>query len=171
MLFLRPLLEMWCSGAARQARDLESAMKGLYPPFSLNFKLRLYIPEIPDRTVLQTFSILEEEDLALNVACEEALRQLKVNIMGKIQLEVLEQTVLRRFQIPVSFDQPEVVYKEIVTELVMGYGHFEPLRHDASLGPGEEAFPLTAGAMWTGWKLITRIWCGLMSSKPFIREY
>lgn len=105
----------------------------------------IYPPEIPDRTVLQAFSILEEEDPALSVAWEDALRQLKVNIMGKIQLEVLEQTVLRRFHIPVSFDQPEVVYKETVAEPVTGYGHFEPLRHYA-----EAALQIEPGARGEG---------------------
>lgn len=93
----------------------------------------LYSPEIPDRTVLQILHILEEEDPALSVVWEEPLRQLKMNIMGKIQLEVLKQTIWNRFQISVSFGQPEVVYKETVAEPVMGYGHFEPLRHYAEV--------------------------------------
>lgn len=53
--------------------------------------------------------------------------------MGKIQLEVLEQAILSRFKIPVSFGRPEVVYMETVLESVMGYGHFEPLRHYAEV--------------------------------------
>lgn len=79
------------------------------------------------------------------MAWEEALRLLKINIMGKTQLEVLEQTVLRRFQMPVSFDQPEVVYKETVIEPVTGYRHFEPLRHYA-----EEALRIEPGAKGEG---------------------
>ena len=101
----------------------------------------LYSPEVPDRTILQIFHVLEEEEPALSVVWEESLRQLKVNIMGKIQLEVLEQVVSERFQIPVSFGQPEIIYMETVAEPVTGYGHFEPLRHYAEVAlriePGE----------------------------------
>lgn len=120
---------------------------------------------------------MEEEDLALSVAWEEALRQLKVNIIGKIQLEVLVQTVLRRFQIPVFFDQPKVVYKETVAEPIMGCGHFEPIRHDA-----EAALRIEPGARGEGISFDSRCHVNrlgidyknlvrLMSSKPFIREY
>ena len=93
----------------------------------------LYPPDIPHRTMLQVFHILEEEDPSLSVVWEEALQQLKINIMGKIQLEVLEQAILNRFKISVSFGRPEIVYMETVLEPVMGYGHFEPLRHYAEV--------------------------------------
>ena len=93
----------------------------------------LYPPDIPHRTMLQIFHILEEEDPSLSVVWEESLQQLKINIMGKIQLEVLEQAILKRFKISVSFGQPEVVYMETVLEAVTGYGHFEPLRHYAEV--------------------------------------
>ncbi|MDR1770943.1 MAG: TetM/TetW/TetO/TetS family tetracycline resistance ribosomal protection protein [Hungatella sp.] len=101
----------------------------------------LYPLEVPDRTILQMFYILEEEEPALSVVWEESLRQLKINIMGKIQLEVLEQVVLERFQVKVSFGQPEIIYMETIAEQVTGYGHFEPLRHYAEVAlriePGE----------------------------------
>lgn len=101
----------------------------------------LYPSEIPDRTILKVFYILEEEEPVLSVVWEESLGQLKVNIMGKIQLEVLEQVVLERFQIRVTFGQPEILYMETVADPVTGYGHFEPLRHYAEVAlriePGE----------------------------------
>lgn len=107
----------------------------------------LYSSEIPDRAILQMFHILEEEEPGLSVVWEESLRQLKVNIMGKIQLEVLEQVVLERFQTKISFGQPEIIYMETVKESVTGYGHFEPLRHYAEvalrLEPGERGKGIT----------------------------
>lgn len=109
---------------------LEPVISALRP--TLQAKV-LYPPDIPHRTMLQIFHILEEEDPSLSVVWEEALQQLKINIMGKIQLEVLEQAILSRFKIPVSFGRPEVVYMETVLESVMGYGHFEPLRHYAEV--------------------------------------
>ncbi len=107
----------------------------------------LYPPEIPHRRILQVFHILEEEEPALNVIWEESLGQLKVNIMGKIQLEVLEQIILERFEIRITFGQPEIIYQETVLEPVTGYGHFEPLRHYAEavlrIEPGERGKGIT----------------------------
>lgn len=121
---------------------LDPVIPALHPTLQARV---LYPPEIPDRTVLQMFFILEEEDPALSVVWEETLRQLKVNIMGKIQLEVLEQVILKRFQISVSFGQPEVVYMETVSEPVMGFGHFEPLRHYAEVALRIEPGPRGEG--------------------------
>lgn len=104
----------------------------------------LYPLEIPDRTVLQIFRILEEEDPSLKIAWDETLKQLRINIMGKIQLEVLQQVILNRFQISVSFEKPEVVYMETISKPVIGYGHFEPLRHYAEVVFRME--PLSRGA-------------------------
>ncbi len=101
----------------------------------------IYPPEVPDSTILQIFHVLQEEEPALGVTWEESLRQLKVNIMGKIQLEVLKQVILERFQISISFGKPEIIYMETIAEPVTGYGHFEPLRHYAEVAlriePGE----------------------------------
>lgn len=61
--------------------------------------------------------------------------------MGIIQLEVLERIVFERFGYRISFGEPEILYKETITEDVVGCGHFEPLKHYAEvhlrLEPGE----------------------------------
>lgn len=105
----------------------------------------LYPMEISDRAILEIFHILEEEDPSLRIAWDETLRQLRINIMGKIQLEVLQQIILNRFQISVSFEKPEVVYMETISEPVIGYGHFEPLRHYAEVALRMEPLPRGTG--------------------------
>lgn len=52
-----------------------------------------------------------------------------VNINGTVQLEVFPEIIKERFGIDVVFEKPEVIYKETIAEPVMGYGHYEPLRH------------------------------------------
>lgn len=102
----------------------------LYPALQARVQ---YPSDIPDQTISHIFHVLEEEDPSLRREWEESLHQLKVNVMGKIQLEVMEETILRRFQVPVTFGKPEVVYMETVKGTVKGYGHFEPLRHYAEV--------------------------------------
>lgn len=89
--------------------------------------------DVPAQTVLAAFRTLEEEDPSLAVQWEEELHQLTVRVMGKIQLEVLVETVAARFGIAVSFGAPEVLYRETITAPVIGCGHFEPLRHYAEV--------------------------------------
>lgn len=85
------------------------------------------------KDVLAKLKILEAEDPALNVAWNEALQELHVNIMGVIQLEVLKQIIKQRFYFDVEFGPCQVLYKETVTETAVGYGHFEPLKHYAEV--------------------------------------
>lgn len=93
----------------------------------------IYDSSVPDKTVLGYFQELAEEDPLLAVSWEEELRQITVRIMGPIQLEVLRELVLQRFGLSVSFGPCEVLYRETILEEVIGYGHFEPLRHYAEV--------------------------------------
>ena len=84
---------------------------------------------------------LEEEDPQLHIVWNERLRELHVQLMGEVQLEILQRQIRDRFKLEVSFGPGNVVYKETITAPVEGVGHFEPLRHYAEvhllLEPGE----------------------------------
>jgi ribosomal protection tetracycline resistance protein len=101
----------------------------------------IFETNVNKREALQFFKILDSEDPSLNVIWEEALQEVHIHVMGKIQLEVLELLVWDRFQLKVNFDEPEILYKETIETSVVGYGHFEPLGHYAEvhlkLEPGE----------------------------------
>lgn len=85
------------------------------------------------KEVLRYFRILENEDPALNVIWNEALQEIQVSIMGKIQLEVLKEVVHERFNLKVDFGPCEIMYKETIGNMAYGYGHFEPLKHYAEV--------------------------------------
>ena len=85
------------------------------------------------KDVLRFFRILESEDPALNVIWNEALQEIQVSIMGKIQLEVLKEVVDERFNLKVGFGSCEIMYKETIGNISYGYGHFEPLKHYAEV--------------------------------------
>lgn len=93
------------------------------------------------KEVLTNFRTLGAEDPSLSVFWNEYFQHIQIQVMGIIQLEVLEQVVLERFGHHVKFGEPEILYKETISLPVMGYGHFEPLRHYAEvhlkLEPGE----------------------------------
>ena len=84
---------------------------------------------------------LEEEDPQLHVDYHAAAQELRLQIMGPVQLEVLRQLMLERFGVSVDFGQGSILYRETISGSVEGMGHYEPLRHYAQvqllLEPGE----------------------------------
>ncbi|TWT03332.1 TetM/TetW/TetO/TetS family tetracycline resistance ribosomal protection protein [Planococcus sp. CPCC 101016] len=93
------------------------------------------------KEVLASFKILGAEDPSLSVFWDEYFQKIQIQVMGTIQLEVLAQVLPERFGQTVRFGKPEILYKETLEFPVIGYGHFEPLRHYAEvhlkLEPGE----------------------------------
>lgn len=88
---------------------------------------------------------LEEEDPQLHILWNERLQEVHVQLMGEVQLEVLQRQIRDRFGMAVSFSQGSVVYKETVLEPVEGVGHFEPLRHYAEVHLLMEPAPRGSG--------------------------
>lgn len=106
------------------------------------FTYRLRIPEnVTTHTVLEKMRILESEDPQLKVLWNERLNEIQVQLMGDIQLEVLQSVLAERFDIHAAFSKGNIIYKETIAETVEGVGHFEPLRHYAEvhllLKPGQ----------------------------------
>lgn len=84
---------------------------------------------------------LEEEEPELHVTWQEESREIHIQVMGQVQMEILKSTLADRFGIEAEFDAGSIVYKETLAEPVVGIGHFEPLRHYAEvhllMEPGE----------------------------------
>lgn len=93
---------------------------------------------------------LGDEDPQLHVSWSPHLQEIHVQIMGEVQLEILQQLLKERYQLDVSFDQGNILYKETVTTPVEGVGHFEPLRHYAEthllIEPGQRGSGITINA-------------------------
>lgn len=84
---------------------------------------------------------LEEEEPQLHLVWNEALREIHLQLMGTVQMEVLQRLIGERFGLAVTFGPGNIVYRETIARPVVGVGHFEPLRHYAEvhllLEPGE----------------------------------
>ncbi len=77
--------------------------------------------------------LLEEEDPKLQVVWNEFLKEIHIQVMGAVQIEILKTVISERFGISVEFGAGNIVYKETITDTVEGVGHFEPLRHYAEV--------------------------------------
>lgn len=88
---------------------------------------------------------LEDEDPLLHVVWQSHLEEVHLQLMGAVQLEVIQQMMHDRFGLDVSFGPGGILYKETITHPVEGVGHFEPLRHYAETHVLLEPLPAGSG--------------------------
>ncbi|NLN42235.1 MAG: GTP-binding protein [Clostridiales bacterium] len=103
---------------------------------------QIVLPEGCDpRAMLPKLREIEEEEPELRIVWDEELQEIQAQIMGEVQIEILQSIIKESFDIDVTFDSGRVLYKETIGNTVEGVGHFEPLRHYAEvhllLEPGE----------------------------------
>lgn len=106
----------------------------------LTYQIRL--PEGTDAAVmLPKLRLLEEEEPELHIVWKEELQEIQAQVMGEVQIEILQHLIEERYGVRVTFGTGNIVYKETIATAVEGVGHFEPLRHYAEvhlwLEPGE----------------------------------
>lgn len=88
---------------------------------------------------------LEDEDPLLHVVWQPHLEEVHLQLMGAVQLEVIQQMMHDRFGLDVSFGPGGILYKETIAHPVEGVGHFEPLRHYAETHVLLEPLPAGSG--------------------------
>ena len=91
---------------------------------------------------------LTDEDPQLGVTWSEELQELRVSLMGTVQLEALRETLSTRFGLDVDFGPGGILYQETIAEPVLGIGHFEPLRHYAEAQFLLEPLPAGSGVVF-----------------------
>lgn len=94
-------------------------------------------------------AVLAEEDPSLGINWVSGAKEIRVSLMGDIQLEVLKRIISERFGIAVEFDEGSILYRETVENEVIGSGHFEPLRHYAEAHVRIEPLPEGTGIVST----------------------
>ncbi len=84
-------------------------------------------------TAYKRLCMLGEElpELSVHILRYAGNEQIQIRVMGRIQLEILKELTQERFGMDIDFGPCKILYKETVTSPVMGYGHYEPLRHYA----------------------------------------
>ena len=104
-------------------------------------------------TVLSALRELAEEDPMLAVSWDEHLQEIRLRLMGAVQLEVVRDLMARRFGLDIDFGPGSILYEETISRPVMGVGHFEPLRHYAEvhlrLDPAPRGSGVTFGSEYS----------------------
>ena len=96
-------------------------------------------------TALRKLRQLEEEDPQLRIVWNNG--EIHVQLMGEVQMEILQRLIRERLGMEVTFGTGAVCYRETIANTVEGIGHFEPLRHYAEvhllLEPGQPGSGIT----------------------------
>ena len=146
-----------CAGEVCAVTGLESTFAGQslgddtpsnIPLLEPVMTYKLLLPDGTDPLLaIPKLRILEEEDPKLHIVWNEFLKEIHIQVMGAVQIEILKTVISERFGISVDFGVGNIVYKETITDTVEGVGHFEPLRHYAEvhliLEPGEPGSGIT----------------------------
>ncbi len=101
-----------------------------------------------DFTLLSALRGIEEQEPMLHVVQDERTKDITVQIMGQVQVEILKNLLAERYGIQASFGQSRIVYKETIRRPVEGVGHFEPLRHYAEVHLLLEPLPTGSGLVF-----------------------
>lgn len=113
---------------------------------------RVILPQGADPlTALGKLKTLYEEIPEMNVTWTERDRQIHVQVMGDVQIEILKKLIKERFDMEIEFGSGSIVYKETIATAAEGIGHYEPLKHYAEvhllLEPAEAASGLNFASL------------------------
>lgn len=111
--------------------DEEDSPEGMIEPV-LTYKAEIHSDITPSQA-LSYFKKLEAEEPKLHVVWNGQLKEIHVQVMGEIQLDVLKSIAMERFGMDVDFVHGNIAYKETIKEAVEGVGHYEPLKHYAEV--------------------------------------
>ncbi|SDB05727.1 small GTP-binding protein domain-containing protein [Pseudobutyrivibrio sp. YE44] len=98
----------------------------------LSYELKFLDDTVP-RVAYPKLCALNEEDPSLSVSWDEKAEQIRMNLMGEVQTEILVNRIKEGLGYQVEFIEAGVLYKEALKDKVEGVGHFEPLRHYAEV--------------------------------------
>lgn len=90
---------------------------------------RLVLPKGCDPVRLMPRLRELEEEPALGLTFSQRLGEIRVQLMGQVQIDVFKSLLKRRLGVDAELDEGAVLYKETVAAPVLCAGHFEPLRH------------------------------------------
>ncbi len=81
----------------------------------------------------------------MHVVWQSRLEEVHLQLMGAVQLEIIQQIMCDRFGLDITFGPGSILYKETIASPVEGVGHFEPLRHYAEAHVLLEPLPQGSG--------------------------
>ena len=81
------------------------------------------LPENPEQlqALREACTVLSSEDPLLQAQYVESTGEMLLQIMGKVQLEILQEMLDTRFGLKVTFGEPAVIYRETIRQRATGF--------------------------------------------------
>ena len=81
------------------------------------------IPESQDKmqALREACAVLSSEDPLLHARYSRSSGEMHLQVMGKVQLEILQEVLQTRFGLTVSFGEPAVIYRETIRQRGTGF--------------------------------------------------
>lgn len=130
----------------RLGAEQDSGFQPVLEPV-MTYRLRLP-PGCDPAQMLPKLRQLEEEEPQLHLVWDSRLQEIRAQLMGPVQIEILKSLVQERFDIALSVEAGQILYKETIAAPVEGVGHFEPLRHYAEVHLLLEPLPPGSGLVF-----------------------
>ena len=89
--------------------------------------------DVDARLMFPKLLLIEEELPELRFKWDETHKQIHAQLMGEVQIEILQSLIESRYGVTLTLGEGAIVYKETLLKPVEGVGHFEPLRHYAEV--------------------------------------
>ena len=126
----------------------EDCRRGSFATSPLMTAEVLWPQEIHPTRMLEILRRLEEEEPMLGVTWNEASRSIEVQVLGRIQLDVLRALVKERSGVEIDFGACRPRYMETIAGTTYGIGHYEPLRHYAEVHLRLDPLPRGSGVVF-----------------------
>ena len=84
------------------------------------------IPEKPEETqpLWEACAVLSSEDPLLQAQYIRTTGEILLQIMGKVQLEIIQETLASRFGLQAAFGEPAVIYRETIRNKATGFAAY-----------------------------------------------
>ncbi len=114
--------------------------------FEPMMRYRLRLPDGVDAdTAYAKLAPLGEEDPSLNLCFAPGRAGLTVDLMGPVQQEILTERIRSMTGWDVRMEEGSILYRETISGLTEGVGHYEPLRHYAEVHVALRPLPRGTG--------------------------
>lgn len=119
---------------SRAGMGLGAEKNGAEPLLTPVMSYRLILPQgLDPMLALLKLRQLEEEDPMLRIVWLDRSREIQIQLMGRIQTQIIKSLIARRFDMDVELGAGRIIYRETIAQSVEGVGHYEPLRHYAEV--------------------------------------
>jgi small GTP-binding protein len=129
---------------AGQGLGFENDLEGMLLNPYMNYEMIL--PAGVDAlTMVPVFNQLMQSDPSLQIHYNSSNNKVSLQLMGAIQMEILQNKIEKLSNVKVSFSPGSILYQETISSSIKGYGHFEPLRHYAEVHLRLDPLPRGSG--------------------------